>query len=97
MLDPNKIAKTLVDRHNLHEVLARLEPLLAKAQLLGFDIETHDALRHQGLNELMKVEGEGGKEGYAVISRTYSVFFLLSFCTYRTYQSKLSIVIKEFQ
>lgn len=61
MLDPNKIAKTLVDRHNLHEVLSKLEPLLAKTQLLGFDIETHDALRHQGLNELMKIDENGKK------------------------------------
>lgn len=61
MLDPNKIAKTLVDRHNLHEVLSKLETLLAKTQLLGFDIETHDALRHQGLNELMKIDENGKK------------------------------------
>lgn len=61
MLDPNKIAKTLVDRHNLHEVLSKLEPILAKTQLLGFDIETHDALRHQGLNELMKIDENGKK------------------------------------
>ena len=46
MLDPNKIAKTLVDRRNLNEVLPKLAATLAKTQLLGFDIETHDALRH---------------------------------------------------
>jgi len=61
MLDPNKILKTLVDRRNLTEVLAKLKPILANTQLLGFDIETHDALRHDGLNDLMKVDEEGKK------------------------------------
>jgi len=61
MLDPNKIMKTLVDRRNLPEVLAKLQSILANTQLLGFDIETHDALRHQGLNDLMKVDEEGKK------------------------------------
>ena len=61
MLDPNKIMKTLVDRRNLTEVLAKSKPILANTQLLGFDIETHDALRHDGLNDLMKVDEEGKK------------------------------------
>lgn len=61
MLDPNKILKTLVDRRNLPEVLAKLQGILANTQLLGFDIETHDALRHQGLNDLMKVDENGKK------------------------------------
>ena len=61
MLDPNKIAKTLVDRRNLNEVLPKLAATLAKTQLLGFDIETHDALRHEGLNQLMKVDDDGKK------------------------------------
>jgi DNA polymerase I-like protein with 3'-5' exonuclease and polymerase domains len=61
MLDPNKIAKTLVDRRNINEVLAQLTPILAKTQLLGFDIETHDALRHEGLNQLMKIDDDGKK------------------------------------
>jgi len=61
MLDPNKIMKTLVDRRNLPEVLAKLQGILANTQLLGFDIETHDALRHDGLNDLMKVDEEGKK------------------------------------
>jgi DNA polymerase I-like protein with 3'-5' exonuclease and polymerase domains len=61
MLNPNKIAKTLVDRRNLKEVLIKLTPILAKTQLLGFDIETHDALRHEGLNQLMKIDDEGKK------------------------------------
>jgi len=61
MLDPNKILKTLVDRRNLTEVLAKLQGILANTQLLGFDIETHDALRHDGLNDLMKVDEEGKK------------------------------------
>lgn len=61
MLDPNKILKTLVDRRNLTEVLAKLKPILANTQLLGFDIETHDALRHDGLNDLMKVDEDGKK------------------------------------
>lgn len=61
MLDPNKIMKTLVDRRNLPEVLAKLQSILANTQLLGFDIETHDALRHQGLNDLMKVDENGKK------------------------------------
>ena len=61
MLDPNKILKTLVDRRNLTEVLAKLKPILANTQLLGFDIETHDALRHDGLNDLMKVNEDGKK------------------------------------
>lgn len=61
MLDPNKILKTLVDRRNLTEVLAKLKPILANTQLLGFDIETHDALRHDGLNDLMKVDENGKK------------------------------------
>lgn len=61
MLDPNKIAKTLVDRRNLNEVLPKLATTLAKTQLLGFDIETHDALRHEGLNQLMKIDDDGKK------------------------------------
>lgn len=61
MLDPNKITKTLVDRRNLNEVLLKLTPVLAKTQLLGFDIETHDALRHEGLNQLMKIDDDGKK------------------------------------
>ena len=61
MLNPNKIAKTLVDRRNLKEVLIKLTPILAKTQLLGFDIETHDALRHEGLNQLMKIDDDGKK------------------------------------
>lgn len=61
MLDPKKIKKTLVDRRNLQEVIARLKPILAGTQLMGFDIETHDALRHEGLNQLMKVDEDGKK------------------------------------
>lgn len=61
MLDPKKIKKTLVDRRNLQEIIARLKPILAGTQLLGFDIETHDALRHEGLNQLMKVDEDGKK------------------------------------
>jgi len=53
--------KTLVDRRNLTEVLAKSKPILANTQLLGFDIETHDALRHDGLNDLMKVDENGKK------------------------------------
>ena len=61
MLDPKKIKKTLVDRRNLQEVITRLKPILAGTQLLGFDIETHDALRHEGLNQLMKIDDDGKK------------------------------------
>jgi len=61
MLDPNKIAKTLVDRRNLNAILPKLAATLAKTQLLGFDIETHDALRHEGLNQLMKIDDDGKK------------------------------------
>ena len=61
MLDPKKIKKTLVDRRNLNAILPQLAATLAKTQLLGFDIETHDALRHEGLNQLMKVDEDGKK------------------------------------
>jgi DNA polymerase I-like protein with 3'-5' exonuclease and polymerase domains len=61
MLDPNKIAKTLVDRRNLNALLPKIAATLAKTQLLGFDIETHDALRHEGLNQLMKIDDDGKK------------------------------------
>ena len=61
MLDPKKIKKTLVDRRNLNEILPKIAATLAKTQLLGFDIETHDALRHEGLNQLMKIDDEGKK------------------------------------
>ena len=61
MLDPKKIKKTLVDRRNLNAILPQLAATLAKAQLLGFDIETHDALRHDGLNQLMKIDDDGKK------------------------------------
>ena len=61
MLDPKKIKKTLVDRRNLNEILPKIAATLAKTQLLGFDIETHDALRHEGLNQLMKVDEDGKK------------------------------------
>ena len=51
----------LVDARNWAEV----EPLLAQKMLtykmIGLDIETHDADRHDGLNRAMKVNEDGKK------------------------------------
>lgn len=44
------ISTKLVDRRNLSLVLPQLQAELQQTQLVGFDIETQDEGRHQGLN-----------------------------------------------
>lgn len=57
---PNAV---LVDRRNWAQLKDVLIAEMAEAKLCGFDIETHDDHRHEGLNRLMKVDPEGYKSG----------------------------------
>lgn len=52
----------LVDRRNFSFLLPSITKLIADASLIGFDIETEDSRRHEGLNQFMKITDpeEGG-------------------------------------
>lgn len=52
----------LVDQRNWSQELKEaIIKEVQSAQLVGLDIETHDADRHEGLNKLMKVKDDGTK------------------------------------
>lgn len=54
----------LIDRTNYLNMLPKLvEEVRAAKSYIGIDIETHDAGRHDGLNEFMKVNEDGHKAG----------------------------------
>lgn len=55
------IPALLVDARNFYDLEAELVAEIAAAGLIGFDIETHDADRHEGLNQFMKVNDDGHK------------------------------------
>lgn len=55
------IPAVLVDRRSWDTLYPELAEKMAKATLIGFDIETDDEGRHEGLNKLMKVNDEGKK------------------------------------
>ncbi|AJD82950.1 DNA polymerase I [Achromobacter phage JWF] len=58
LLPENKI---LVDARNIDQLLPDLIAQVSEAKFVGFDIETHDADRHDGLNRFMKTNEEGQK------------------------------------
>ena len=51
----------LVDARNVRVLLPELLQKFSTPGLNGFDIETEDSRRHEGLNRAMKVDGEGHK------------------------------------
>jgi len=55
----DSIKRVLVDRTNWLSLQPHLLAKVSAATLMGFDIETHDADRHQGLNDLMAIDDEG--------------------------------------
>jgi hypothetical protein len=55
------IKSILVDARNWSELKDRLCAEIAAASIIGFDIETQDDDRHEGLNLFMKVDSEGHK------------------------------------
>lgn len=55
------IPALLVDARNFHALKDELIAEIAASGLVGFDIETHDHDRHDGLNQFMKVNDEGHK------------------------------------
>lgn len=61
MMLEQKIQAVLVDKQSWPILLTELFTKMASAQFIGFDIETHDADRHEGLNRLMNVSDEGHK------------------------------------
>lgn len=56
-------SSVLVDKRSWPLLKERLFAKMANAGLIGFDIETHDADRHPGLNALMAINDEGHKAG----------------------------------
>lgn len=50
------IRKVLVSNHNYEACVEQVLKSLTKGRLVGFDIETHDNDRHQGLNQFMAVD-----------------------------------------
>ena len=55
------IKSVLVDARNWSELKDQLIGEIAAAGIVGFDIETQDDGRHDGLNQFMKVDDEGQK------------------------------------
>jgi len=51
----------LVDARNWNEVWPQLREKMQVADIVGFDIETEDSERHDGLNRMMKIDPEGFK------------------------------------
>lgn len=64
------INRVLVDRTNWETLKPSLLTVVSAATLMGFDIETHDEDRHQGLNDLMKVDEDGASHGKKLIFDT---------------------------
>lgn len=55
------VKSQLVDARNWQEQAPILFNKISQSGLIGFDIETHDANRHDGLNQFMKVNDDGHK------------------------------------
>lgn len=64
------INRVLVDRTNWHTLQPQLLATVSASTLMGFDIETHDADRHQGLNDLMGIDGDGNGHNKKLIFDT---------------------------
>lgn len=58
---PNNII--LIDNRNFDQWIDRIVAEVSNAGLVGLDIETHDANRHEGFNRIMKVDDDGFKGG----------------------------------
>jgi len=57
--------KILVDARNIDQYLPIIVDEVSKAGMIGFDIETQDIDRHDGLNRFMKADDEGRKSAAA--------------------------------
>lgn len=66
----DSIKRVLVDRTNWLSLQPHLLAKVSAATLMGFDIETHDADRHQGLNDLMGIDGDGNGHNKKLIFDT---------------------------
>lgn len=66
----DSIKRVLVDRTNWLSLQPQLLAKVSAASLMGFDIETHDADRHQGLNDLMGIDGDGNGHNKKLIFDT---------------------------
>jgi DNA polymerase I-like protein with 3'-5' exonuclease and polymerase domains len=55
------VTAVLVDRRNYLQFFPYILENVRAAQVMGFDIETEDSRRHEGLNTFMKVDEEGFK------------------------------------
>ena len=64
------INRVLVDRTNWQTLKPSLLTVVSAATLMGFDIETHDEDRHEGLNQLMKIDDEGHRHCQKLIFDT---------------------------
>jgi DNA polymerase I-like protein with 3'-5' exonuclease and polymerase domains len=63
----DQIKRVLVDARNFKQLYPQILAEVQSAQLMGFDIETHDENRHEGLNALMKVDDEGFRHSKKLI------------------------------
>lgn len=63
----DQIKRVLVDFRNFQDLYPQILAEVESAQLMGFDIETHDENRHEGLNALMKFDDEGFRHGKKLI------------------------------
>lgn len=64
------INRVLVDKTNWQTLKDQILNIVSTTQLMGFDIETHDEDRHEGLNALMKIDDEGHRHGQKLIFDT---------------------------
>lgn len=55
------VESILIDNTNFDILVEHVCNQISQAKLIGFDLETHDANRHDGLNQFMKVNDEGQK------------------------------------
>lgn len=55
------IESKLIDMRNWFKMKDQLIAEIASSGLIGFDIETEDSGRHEGLNQFMKVDAQGHK------------------------------------
>lgn len=57
-----EVQTVLVDRRNIAQLLPEIITAISGSSFIGFDIETHDDDRHEGLNRMMKVDDETRKK-----------------------------------
>lgn len=56
-----KIRTELVDQRSIARLVPQLVASISKSKVIGFDIETHDGDRHEGLNRFCKYNEDTGK------------------------------------